>query len=59
MEPLTREIKRHTDVVGIFPNDDDIIRLVAAIVLEQSDDMGSPARAIHDIEKCRACTAAC
>jgi transposase-like protein len=38
IERLNGEIKRRTEVVGIFPNEGAIVRLISAILLEQNDE---------------------
>jgi transposase-like protein len=36
--PIACEVKRRTNVAGIFPNEAAIVRLIGAILLEQNDE---------------------
>ena len=38
LERVNREVKRRADVIGIFPNDDAIVSLVGALMLETNEE---------------------
>jgi transposase-like protein len=47
LERLNGEIKRRSDVFGIFPNEAAVVRLIGALLLKQNE-VGRAARSLHE-----------
>jgi transposase-like protein len=53
LEQLNKTVKRRADVVGIFPNEDSIVRLIGAVLLEVNCPASAPMGRIGVIEERR------
>ena len=41
IERLNKELKRRSKVIGIFPNEDSLVRLMGAVLMERNDHIAS------------------
>ncbi len=57
LERLNKEIKRRSNVVGIFPSAKSTLRLVGAILLEQDDEWAVAERRYFSVESMKQLTA--
>jgi putative transposase len=44
IDRLNKEVKRRADVVGIFPNEASIMRLICTVLFEQNDEWQTSSR---------------
>lgn len=47
LERLNKEIKRRSNVVGVFPNDGSVVKLVGALLMEENDRWAAMSKAYY------------